>query len=264
MAYVPPHLRNKQSLSSQVDSAPRSLESLQTTAKSRSSLDRTYTSDDLASLLEITRNGLSTLTVATSAAAEQSEHTERGLDDGILKAIVLFEGQHPEWQNNHKVLCKSNLQVLHTLIEDQKRSSDDDAVAESHALNADYPIFREIPFMKNKFEFVGWWKIDNVDFLAPGSAELVSLFEKKFGKQNEHKNSSPFSIQRHKPKARTEQAWRDGLSREWAVVKLVQNHTRKDSPELSLMPTPSNGLELSREAEDVADVSNTAIQGTST
>ena len=238
MAYVPPHLRNKQSAASQADSTPRSLESLRKSLKRTSPASESlFNLDELAALLQCGYNDISTLTVSRSPETEHAEASERSLDNDDLRAIVIFDGQHPDWKSDHKILCKSNLHILRKLTRDRE---DHREVADSNETSPvtpvkDYPLFRETPFKRWTFDFAGWWNIQNVEFLAPRSAELVALFDKKFnnqGRNGRYQNQS-FSAHRGKPKKRTEEAWRESLNREWAIVTLEQNHSRKDRLNLS-------------------------------
>ena len=252
MAYVPPHLRNKRSSAAESEVGPKAPEprlgERQTRTTSSSPI---YSVDDVAGFLGCPRSSISTLTVAKSPSSEGLKQLERSQEseDDVLRAIILFSGQHPEWRSEHKILCKSNLHVLHKLAGPQLDQTDQTSprsftIDES---GAEYPLFQEFPFMKNKFDFAGWWRIQNITFLAPGSAELVALFEKKFSVQDKRGHST-FSSSRNKPKARTEEAWRDSLRREWAVVTLVQNHARKDLPKVPPKVHSNAGNELQKDS----------------
>lgn len=232
MPYVPPHLRNRPGgdSASQADSSPRSLETLQQSIKAQPS--SFYTLDDICSLLGSDRSDLSTLTIARSsdtASMGQDTTSERDLDGDFLRGIVLHLDQHPEWKTDQKVLCKSNLHVLHDYDCSHEMRSTESAFCNSPAgdQSTEYPLFEEVPFMRSKFEFAGWWRIKKVDMLAPRSPELIALFEKKFNKQN----GRGLSTGRGKAKTRSEAAWHSSLTKTWAVISLERSHARNDVPE---------------------------------
>ncbi|OCB89650.1 hypothetical protein A7U60_g3127 [Sanghuangporus baumii] len=235
MAYVPPHLRNRRQVASQNETESKSLVSRLSYRQSRiTSSNSTHSLDDIADLLGCSKHCLSTLTVVKPLRLEEPNELEdlQKSEDDTLRAILLFDGQHPEWKSEHKVLCKSNLHVLHKLANVQldqidQSSTHSFAIDES---SIEYPLFQQIPFLKNNFDFAGWWCIQSITFLAPRSAELIALFEKKFSTQDK-RGRNTFNSPRGSQKARSEEAWRDSLRRQWAVVALVQNHARKDLPE---------------------------------
>ncbi|KAL5511929.1 hypothetical protein ACEPAH_5147 [Sanghuangporus vaninii] len=235
MAYVPPHLRNRRQVASQSETGSKSLESRLSDRQSRvTSSNPTYSLDDIAGLFGCSKHCLSTLTVVKPLRSEEPNELEdsQKSEDDTLRAILLFDGQHPEWKSEHKFLCKSNLHVLHKLANVQldqidQSSTHSFAIDES---SIEYPLFQQIPFLKNNFDFAGWWRIQSITFLAPRSAELIDLFEKKFSTQDK-RGRNTFNSLRGNQKARSEEAWRDSLRRQWAVVALVQNHARKDLPE---------------------------------
>ncbi|KAL5490584.1 hypothetical protein ACEPAI_5417 [Sanghuangporus weigelae] len=254
MAYVPPHLRNKQHVTSQSEAGSKSLESRLSDRQSRIMLSNsTYSLDDIAGLLGCAKHCLSTLTVVKPLRSEETNELEdiQKSEDDTLRALLLFDGQHPEWKNEHKVLCKSNLHVLHKLTNVQldqidQSSTHSFAIDES---SIEYPLFQQLPFLKNNFDFAGWWRIQSITFLAPRSAELIALFEKKFSTQDK-RGRNTFNSPRGSQKARTEEAWRDGLRRQWAVVALVQNHARKDLPEPAVENCSNSSDEVPKDSSN--------------
>jgi len=87
-----------------------------------------------------------------------------------------------------------------------------------------FPVFSELPFSRS-YEFNGWFKVANVQWLQPESSELLRYLEKKF---------NPTSPSRKRfPKGgitRKEEAWKVTLSREWALVTLKRDSTRQEAP----------------------------------
>ncbi|KAL5528959.1 hypothetical protein ACEPAG_4933 [Sanghuangporus baumii] len=257
MAYVPPHLRSKQHVTSQSEAGSKSLESLLSDRQSRiMSSNSTYSLDDIAGILGCSKHCLSTLTVVKPFRSEETNELEdiqkSDLEDDTLRAILLFDDQHPEWKSERKILCKSNLHVLHELANvplDQIDQSSTHSFPTDES-SIEYPLFQQLPFLKNNFDFAGWWRIQSITFLAPGSAELIALFEKKFSTQDKRSRNT-FNSPRGRQKARTEEAWRDSLRRQWAVVALVQNHARKDLPEPAVENCSNTSDEVPKDSSNV-------------
>lgn len=132
-------------------------------------------------------------------------------DTGDLCAITLYQDQHPDWTSARQIFCKSNLEVLR-----------DGAVTEGQS----FPVFIGLPFGR-RFEFAGHYKAKNIQWLQPNSQELVKYLERKF-------NPPTTPGRKHaagsEGRTRTETAWSDALSREWAVVTLEKDDTKINAP----------------------------------
>ncbi|KAI5119527.1 hypothetical protein M0805_002549 [Coniferiporia weirii] len=230
MAYVPPHLKNRQGNLSGLSGISNSIRPTTTSSQF-------YSLHELSTHLDIPLSSFNTLTVSPASP-----------DD--LLAILLHEGQHPDWASAHKILCKSNLNVLRKIPTDRADNQDLVDIPDTPSPSMEYPLFAEVPFFQHgsskKFEFAGWWRTTDVQFLEPNSKELIALFERKFGGQSPPGGRKRFSgafanasNQREQGKRRTEGAWKDSLTREWAVVSLERNEARKDSPISDTLRQPS-------------------------
>ncbi|KAH8093300.1 hypothetical protein BXZ70DRAFT_393073 [Cristinia sonorae] len=124
-----------------------------------------------------------------------------------LRAIILFKDQHPDWSASHKIFCKSNLDLLRGPQLEEKS----------------IPVFMELPFEK-KFEFNGYWKVKHVRWVQPNSPELVGYLNKKFNPPTTPSRAGRRSA--GKVVARTEEAWKKALEREWAIVTLEKDASR--------------------------------------
>ncbi|KAK4507550.1 hypothetical protein PRZ48_001285 [Zasmidium cellare] len=88
--------------------------------------------------------------------------------------------------------------------------------------------------------FDGWYQIDRLAFLNPGSPELVKMLEKKWTKTDRFGNA--------RPQERSEEKWKESLSHRWAVLKL-----RKDKVAEKELGVPKiERLDLDPESPKVA------------
>lgn len=221
MAYVPPHKRvpggDTVSAVSSSRSAIRTVDGNASTSF--------YTGHELENCLGV--DHLHTL--SESPATPDS-----------LTAIIIHNGQHPDWPST--ILCKTNVHLLPS-----------DATVENH----EYPLFKEVPFRgvgRGKvFEFDGWWRIVRIDFLEPQSQELISMLDRKFSRPQ--RKGGFASDHRDQSKARRAEAWADSLSRRWAVVLLEKNIALKDNPVSELAEATQRILRL---RDEQSSLQNTA------
>ncbi|TCD65918.1 hypothetical protein EIP91_002033, partial [Steccherinum ochraceum] len=140
-------------------------------------------------------------------------------EDLELLAIVLFKDQHPDWTSKPpRIFCKSNLDVLRNpATTDQTQS---------------FPTFEQVPFghKANLFEFSGYYRISGIKWLKPQSQELVDYLDKKFNPQPTSSGRSKGFWKQSTPRERSSESWRESLGREWAVVELKKDNTKKNSP----------------------------------
>ncbi|GAW16427.1 hypothetical protein ANO14919_058540 [Xylariales sp. No.14919] len=83
-----------------------------------------------------------------------------------------------------------------------------------------------------RFAFKGWFKVSRVNILAPRSAELVHMLQKKW---EERKRRLGFTT---RSKSRDPAAWEAALGREWAVVRfeLVEGEGAPLPPQIERSP----------------------------
>lgn len=214
-SYVPPHLRKLRTQGGETTALPQLTAS--PTSGNRTSF---YTLDEICTQLGGSHN-----TIGESAA-----------DPPSVSRFIVHDGQHPEWPP--KLFCKTNLALLPNL---------DTASAE--AKEREYPVFEQIPFhtSQQKFEFSGWWKIAAIRYLEPNSEELIAMHTKKATIHTTTRASSRSmkytKINQPEGKARTEQAWKDSLSRSWAVISLEKT-PRTDNPMDDTGPSSAAGAPL--------------------
>lgn len=243
MAYVPPYRRKDQN-----DSSSEGLRTQNPRPKWRiTAKSHFYSPEEIGSISACSVKSLNTLTVSTishqsppdavgvdpsPSSQISSETIEKEIkqksvtedDNGrdTLRCVIIYNDQHPEWDSDHKIFCKSN---LHALPQSSGSSEEDNETIREIEL----PVYQEVPFMfgdtkqGSRYEFIGWWKLKDVEYLEPHSRRLVDYFKLKF-------NSQVKKYQRRTVKKRSEEAWEAGLAMKWALITLEQNHSRKDLP----------------------------------
>lgn len=223
MSYVPPHLRNK--ISASDASTSTVTPSARTNSGSASSPRPPLPSSTFYTDLELGTALGGVYHLHTLTCAPQS-------DD--LTAIVIHEGQNREWTSPDKrVLCRTHLDILKTNVG-------------TGPSEKEYPVFVQVPMFKGKgarYEFEGWFRIVQVDYLLPGNEshqqELMTLLEKKFaapassstfrGSRGGHRGSSFSAAREDRSVRRSNQAWQESFKTEWAVLKFERNKEKKDA-----------------------------------
>jgi hypothetical protein len=118
-----------------------------------------------------------------------------------LSYILVHKDQHPEFPI---LFAHSNLHVLSLLC---------DGTATAEGRQTEFPLFKELPWFGNRFEFDGWVRIARVTLLAPHSEELQEMLGKKF-----------------KSRSRDVDAWRESLKMSWAEVTVEKIDPQQDAP----------------------------------
>ena len=114
--------------------------------------------------------------------------------------MILFRDANPRWETDQIIFTKSNLEVLPSLANEDdppEESTEGRAIEEtlengtSEQSNSAYAqgnqtepvaIFaQEGQFQAGRaYKFRGWYKIERLTFLEPGSPELVRMLQQKF------------------------------------------------------------------------------------
>lgn len=216
MAYVPPHLRNKINAT-----AP---------AKQRDS------SPDQHSPAEIRNHFWPTPEPGGEACADSKTLHASAASPDSLAYVLLFEGANPQWPTHHIIFTKTSLDLLPTHLIDppdgdsqadnsQRRDSmarvDPPTVSElASEAQAIQPIavFEQVRLQAKKgrsFTFAGWFRVQRVALLEPGSPALVRMLEQKWTKKDRYGNPVPIK--------RDTAGWKASLAHRWAVVKMIKD-----------------------------------------
>ncbi|KAI4186298.1 MAG: hypothetical protein L6R41_003568 [Letrouitia leprolyta] len=207
--YIPPHRRDgHQSTSSSAE--PRN---------KRNPLDG-YTTSEIAA-----RFNLSSKPGTLNASDD---------DPGKLAFVLIFKDQHPDWETEGKLFCKTNLQLLsstlasarpndtaapsatateaHIVLKADPQSIIASSTSPSKASEGLIPVFTQRvnshsytykPKQQDPFTFTGYYKLCSLTHLPPRGPALITLLDRKFSLLG---------------KKRTPESWNASLSLEWGIV----------------------------------------------
>ncbi|KAI4218308.1 MAG: hypothetical protein L6R40_008786 [Gallowayella cf. fulva] len=226
--YIPPHLRKKESSNNRASSAEA--------ATTLTPYPTLQPEEGLYTLTEITNH----LGLAAEDGKPGTLHASR-TDPDALAFILVFAGQHPDFDSRREILCKSNLYLLphppplSSLPANlSDNSADETSGAETKAvppsplraatqtpttaasvIPTPIPIFLQT---HSKTPHTPAWKplglhlLASTTYLEPRSARLIELLDRKF------KITRPDG--REVLKTRRGGNWEASLGMRWAVVRL--------------------------------------------
>ncbi|KAL8817279.1 MAG: hypothetical protein Q9191_008177 [Dirinaria sp. TL-2023a] len=77
------------------------------------------------------------------------------------------------------------------------------------------------PQKPQRFRFVGYFRILNLDFLKPHSSELIRMLDQKWTTTTKDSSTEQANAQGY-TKRRNPDRWAESLGQEWAVLKLEE------------------------------------------
>ncbi|KAF4542209.1 30s ribosomal protein s16 [Lasiodiplodia theobromae] len=175
-----------------------------------------------------------------------------------LKYIMLFKEANPRWEADHLIYVKTNLHYLpgserfvnasvsseqpagngelngKTDDHSSKKPLQPEAPSSAHQPSgsthtpdlADYQmepiaVFEQVGNRSGGFRFIGYHKIARLQFLEPGSPDLVRMLEQKF--------SATDKFGRVVQQQRSHASWKASLEHRWAVMKLEKDEDAEKS-----------------------------------
>ena len=241
--YLPPHLRNKEPAASELG-GPEQVTNF-SAAWAETSQERH--NDNLYTVREIHVHFW-----GKEAAYEDTHsatlHASKGNPD-TLSWMLLFNGANPKWQENGVIFVKSNLDLLPAIKEPSLSTANPDNSAKTQLagqeatgeageknentpaakqtttsqLNEGFPVdhFPVAIFTQStrhadrSFKFDGWYKVNRLQLLEPGSEELVRMLNKKWEKIDRYGKVVP--------RRRDPSKWQESMSYRWAVIKMEKD-----------------------------------------
>lgn len=181
MAYIPPHLRNKDKSTAEPPSQPT---------------EETYTSDDIDSVFGDLISPKGTLNNTISKP-------------GVLNYVLLFPQPAPNYNGKGEIFSRNNLHLLHqpeALIDmDDPVPNITDAVPppfpDTEITHSIFAVFKGIS--RTNWQSLGYHRINRVFYLEPGSKELVAMLEEKWGQRG-----------------RDREKWNEALGKRWAGFEI--------------------------------------------
>ena len=163
---------------------------------------KSYLSSDICNYFDDESSG-------PAYAVSSTLHASASSPDS-LAFVMLFHGANPRWATDHILFVKSNLHLLRT------ETVHVEETATPHKLPESVAVFEQRSHTRPaRFQFVGYYKVTNVDFLSPRTADLVRMLEQKWTKKDRHGNVSQIE--------REGEAWKRSLNQTWAVVKFEKD-----------------------------------------